>query len=155
MLPDLLARVSAAGIILELNATCDGFTASPASAVTPELRSALKANKPAILWRLLCQDWIDGDCSDYVLTRATQIRAFRAVADEAGIAASIPVVARFCDAVEQRSQPLLGDADDLWDAVQQQFLERIWPDVDCSTAAITWALNPAHSNQLEGVPCLL
>jgi hypothetical protein len=142
MIADLLARLAAAGITLELNADNTGFVASPRKAITPALADELRTNKPAIVWYLLCQDWIDGDCSQHVLTCAQQIRAFRAVADDAGIAATWLVVLLYTDAVLRRDQPALGDADHLWRTVQDEHVARIWPDVDIDTPAQLWARTP-------------
>lgn len=148
---DLLDQCTAAGLTLTLNGTSDGFTAYPASAMTLELRTQLREHKPAVLWRLKCQAWIDARASQRVQAFVVEVRSFRAIADEQGILDSQYAVLLATEAVKQRDLAALRDALEVWIEVQNQHVDRVWPDVDDTASLALLRCASGKSNLLGAV----
>ncbi|MDB5086002.1 MAG: hypothetical protein JWN30_2888, partial [Bacilli bacterium] len=78
--------------------------------MTDDLRAMLREHKPAIVAHLQAQHWEPAKVLAIVRELATSIRAWRAVADTSGIAASAVAVAMATIACQQHDTALLREA---------------------------------------------
>ncbi|MDB5057244.1 MAG: hypothetical protein JWO59_716 [Chloroflexi bacterium] len=151
MLDPILVACASAGVTLSLADDGETPSAGPRSAMTDELRAMLREHKAVIVAHLQAQQWEPAKTLTIVRDLATSIRAWRAVADVSGIAASAVAVAMATEAIQQHDTALLRDALACHEDAYAWWCDQALPVVATDTAAQRWAC----STWLDDAPELL